>query len=225
MITQTNQTLRDLYLRDLQLPDIHHGRTTAKVRNIEHWKAIEPRIVNLQWDAIYAPDGRRVFVWSDIHFGHKNIITYTGRPFYDVTAMNASMIANYKAVIKEDDIVIFGGDISFMSEALTNDILHQLPGHKIQIVGNHDIDRKGNLTNMHFDERHLCLVVTDNQSGIQLLFTHYPMDKVPKNCVNVHGHIHNHLANPWNINICVEHTNYSPISLDGIVARAKEYLA
>lgn len=223
---QTYETLREWYLHDLEQPDIHHGRTFPKVRKLDIWKAIESKEGDGgSWSGNYVPsDKSHVYIWSDIHFGHTNIIQYTGRPFADVSEMNASMIANYQRVVTDNDIVIFGGDISFMNVDATNEILHRLPGYKIQIVGNHDIDRKGNLTNMHFDERHLCMIINDLTNDIQLLITHYPLDSVPPGCVNLHGHIHDKLANPWNINICVEHTNYSPISLDEVITKAKAYL-
>lgn len=36
--------------------------------------------------------------------------------------------------------------------------------------------------------------------------------------------IHQNLANPWNINICVEHTGCAPLNLRDVCARARAYL-
>lgn len=220
---QTQETLRTLYLQDLQLPDIFHGRTTPKVRNPAVWAGIESMIAGL-WDP--SPEGD-TWVWSDNHFGHKNIIKYADgfRPYESVEEMNAAMITNCLAVVKSGDTLIFGGDVAFMGVEQMNEILRQLPGYKIQIVGNHDMDRSGNLTKFHMDERHLCMVRDIPDTEFQLLFTHYPMDCVPPNCVNVHGHIHQNLAQDHNINICVEHTGCAPVNIKDIEARAIQYLS
>lgn len=223
----TPDTLRVRYLDDLQKPDIHHGRTTPKVRNVEAWKKITS-IVPSERRAINPFQGD-VWVWSDIHFGHNNIIKYTAphRPFQTKEEMNEALINNYLAVVKPEDVVIWGGDIGFISESAINDILHRLPGYKVWIVGNHDLHRDGTVYKLHFDERHLCMpldIVEPDGMEYQLHFTHYPLDSVPSNSVNVHGHIHQNLANPWNINICVEHTGCAPLNLRDVCARARAYL-
>jgi len=89
----THETLRDLYLKDLELPDTHHGRTTPKVRYPEQWKNIVPFLANgtaLTIDLAALTD-RDVWVWSDQHFGHNNIIEYAERPFLDVNSMNDAL--------------------------------------------------------------------------------------------------------------------------------------
>lgn len=219
--------LRTWYLLDLQNPDTFHGRTTPKVRNLEPWKNITsivpetPRVID--------PHAGDVWVWSDIHFGHNNIIKYTAphRPFASKEEMNEALIANYLKVVKPGDTVIWGGDIGFMSEGLINNILSIMHGYNIWIVGNHDMHRDGTPYKLHFQERHLCKVVDIKEPDgfqYQLLFTHYPLDKVPPGCQNVHGHIHQNVANSWNINICVEHTNCAPLNLRDVCARARAYL-
>lgn len=227
MISQ--EQLRDWYLKDLEQPDTHHGRTAPKARHIKHWEAIESVYINARefhggYNVSTMAPGADIWCWSDIHWGHKNIIKYAEghRPYNNVDEMNAALIANYKAVVKPDDIVIFGGDIGFISENAINDILHDLPGYKIWIVGNHDIHRDGKVYNLHMNERHLCLAL--KAGDIQLLLTHYPLDKVPHGCQNIHGHIHQNVANDWNINICVEHTGCAPRNIKSVIEQAQKYL-
>lgn len=217
---QTYDTLRDLYLHDLQQPDVHHGKAVAsKTRRIEPWTRIESYYAANK----VAPEGD-TWVWSDLHFGHKNIIKYSNRPFETMVEMHDSLIRNYLSVVKQYDTVIFGGDISFMSVNNMNEILDQLPGYKIQIIGNHDFERSGAVMDLNFDERHLCMVRDIPDTEFQLLFSHYPLDTVPINCVSVHGHIHQHLGQAHNINICVEHTNYAPLNIKEVERRAISYL-
>ena len=41
----------------------------------------------------------RVFLTSDLHFGHKNIIEYEKRPFRNVEDMNAGIIKNWNKIV------------------------------------------------------------------------------------------------------------------------------
>lgn len=216
MIT-VNQ-LNEAYIKDLSLPDTFHGRTDPKVRNMSVWKGIR------SWyrSSPKAIDIDRAWVWSDTHFGHKNIIKYGERPFDDIQSMHYAMIRDYKSMVQPDDVVLWLGDIGFQSKTTTNEMLNELPGYKIHIYGNHDMDRSGKVTEYDVDERHLCYLITEG--GIQLYMTHYPMDHVATNAVNVHGHIHQKRALAHNINVSVECTDYKPVSLRSIMNQAQQII-
>jgi calcineurin-like phosphoesterase family protein len=222
----TNTTLLAHYILDLELPDVTHGGR-RKARNPEHWNIPPITDVPLIIDNNgKTTDGRQVWIWSDIHINHKNIIKYSGRPFPSVDLMNKCLIGNYINTVQANDIVIWCGDITFGDVSGMNQILQKIPGHKIHVIGNHDMDNKGKLNNLKFDEQFSCMTITvqDVDVDYQLLLTHYPLDNVPPGCVNVHGHIHQHTLMPWNINVCVEHTNYTPKNMKDVVDVAHAYL-
>lgn len=148
------------------------------------------------------------------------MIKYSGRPFADADEMDQAMISRYQSVVKPHDVVIWCGDISFRRAAQTNDILNQLPGYKILVVGNHDINRKtGNVEPYDVDEIHLSIAF--QWDGITYIVTHHPLTVVPAGCINIHGHIHNLLATNLHANVAVEHTNYGPIGFDLIHLNSK----
>lgn len=222
----TKDTARILYLQDLQLPDTFHDVNRPRVKRIQQWKDIKSKAKDdfVDVGSLLLKDNLGdVWIWSDIHWGHKNICKYSGRPFTSVDQMNDALINNYLAVVKPDDIVIFGGDIAFLNVNKINEILDQLPGYKIHVIGNHDIHKDGSVYDLSMDEQHLCMLldVNDPVYQYQILISHYPIEKIPSGCHNIHGHIHQHLANKWNTNVCVEHTNYAPIKLNTLLPRIK----
>jgi calcineurin-like phosphoesterase family protein len=93
---------------------------------------------------------RTLWVTSDPHFNHFNILKYCDRPFIDVDDMNAAIIARYNQKVKPTDICYFLGDIGTgTTEELTN-IIQSLNGTKILIRGNHDKASLSAYLNMGF---------------------------------------------------------------------------
>lgn len=167
----------------------------------------------------------KVWFWSDLHLFHSNIISYCTRPFADAGEMNNTMLANYRAIVRDGDVVVFGGDITMGGAAVTNELLRQLPGHKINILGNHDVERKGKRLHLMVDEVVAYLELSVGEHSV--LLTHYPVaeDVLKLGQINVHGHIHNNHVHPSlgsgdrHINMSVEHTGYAPVSMAKLLQR------
>lgn len=79
-----------------------------------------------------------IFFTSDVHFGHKNIIRYSNRPFNSVTDMNETLIRNWNSVVPENGVVYSLGDFAFSKIEEVESILHRLNGRIYMISGNHD---------------------------------------------------------------------------------------
>lgn len=172
--------------------------------------------------------GGKVWFWSDQHFNHHNIIRYSDRPFENVAHMNNVMLSNYHTHVKPEDMVIFGGDIAFGEVAKIKHQLSVLLGRKILVIGNHDFDKN----QLYFRDFGVfdatCMSaafhwVFDNKV-CNILLSHYPIDieYLPENTLNVHGHIHQHQADVKNLNISVEHTQYSPIDIQPMIRQMFE---
>jgi len=233
----THQELfNDLYISNIYKPEVYtndEGEIVRRrqVKDIKHWEKLNeqlPRLRGHKEHKEFDPLADNVYAWSDLHFDHKNIIQYSNRPFGSKEHMNEMLLFNYKEIIKPDDIVIFGGDIAFTrnEELLYN--INALPGYKIMIIGNHDIDKNGKMGRIVecFDEIHLTKLFFFVEKKWQLAFTHYPMrPEVPLRMINIHGHIHTHLTgHPQSVNMCVEHTDYRPKKVKDLVAPAFEML-
>lgn len=161
----------------------------------------------------------KIYFWSDQHFNHNNIIRFSDRPFHTTIEMNEYMYSQYFEIIKPEDLVVFGGDIAFGDIEETKQRLKQLPGQKILVLGNHDFDKNNPVLREYhcFDATVMAFVYQEvfENKICNVLVTHYPLDLsyLPENTINVHGHIHVHLAGERRINMAVEHTKYAPMLL------------
>lgn len=222
------ETLRQLYIEDLSKPVNYGGKPRSRVANPGKWRKLE-NIVSLSsgvTEPLMVPPldkTRKVWVWSDTHLFHKNIINFSDRPFTSVDEMNEHLIANYNEYVGPNDICIWGGDVGFGGATEINKLLYQCQGYKILIVGNHDFNGK-KLRRLAFDETHM--IYTVDYPEVSMVFTHYPMQNIPWPWVNIHGHLHAFSnpdsGHPLHININCEVQDYRPRLLDEVAAQAKK---
>ena len=229
MLDVVNSDLRTLYvdhLHDEKLYVTESGnRKGTRANYPSMYDQVNARDSILDGDGI---DKSRVFVWSDQHFFHSNIIKYANRPFADVDEMHSVLLANYKAVVRPNDICIWVGDVGFAKDPTINHMLDAYPGYKILIAGNHDFGKRKKLRDLNFDEIHLTLAV-EFPDNLFLGFTHFPLEdcKLPNSQFtnlgvdvrNVHGHTHDKtIESDYLFSACVEMIDYTPVSLSSIVS-------
>lgn len=90
---------------------------------------------------------KKIWFTSDTHFGHKNIIKFSNRPFKDEHHMNEELIRLWNSVVDEDDDVYHMGDVSLTNNGITNSILNRLNGNIHLITGNHEKSITGHKDN------------------------------------------------------------------------------
>ena len=160
---------------------------------------------------------------SDQHYYHSNILSFKrqdgspARPFSSVEEMNETMIANYNAVVSKNDKTYFLGDLCFSATAF-HEIMPRLNGTKVLIKGNHDNLKMSAYMQYFKDVRSYHILD-------KMLLSHIPIHpaSIERFRCNVHGHLHHNLVPNGDkyINVCVEHTNYTPISFEAVKDIAK----
>ena len=83
-------------------------------------------------------DNNKTWFTSDHHFGHKNIIEFSKRPFANVDEMNEVMISKWNEKIDKEDEVYHLGDIALMPPNKLKPLLEKLNGKIYLITGNHE---------------------------------------------------------------------------------------
>jgi calcineurin-like phosphoesterase family protein len=176
---------------------------------------------------------------SDLHLGHWNIARYCGRPFKDLDHMDAALIRNWNARVKNEDTVYHLGDFCFknsqggkegeggMTKAYEYE--KQLNGKIIHLKGNHDKNNG------------VCSILTTaiiETAGLEIMLTHVPPETtfaIPDFCDVVFcGHVHEKwkikvLDYPQSrekfylINVGVDVWGFMPVDINEIMAYWKGF--
>lgn len=166
---------------------------------------------------------RDIWVISDTHFGHENILQFKDeggnavRDFDSVSHMNETMVENWNRVVKPGDKVYHLGDVFFGSKDDFKRLWPRLNGSKRLVVGNHD-DIKFLSSGGFFQKVTMWRVFKE----FGLILTHTPQHQSAltgnrKDLLNVHGHIHQNKSpeGPYRC-VCVEQVNYTPVNIDDL---------
>ena len=159
-----------------------------------------------------------IWLVSDTHFHHSNVIKYSNRPFSNVDEMNETLIKNWNDSVKSGDRIYHCGDFSFGDIKSTENILRRLNGEKYLILGNHDrnISKLGHYF-IWMKQNHFLTV------GQRMYFlSHYAhrvWDKSHYGSVNCFGHSHGSLQVPKGckqLDVGVDCWNYAPVHIETI---------
>jgi calcineurin-like phosphoesterase family protein len=159
-----------------------------------------------------------IYLVSDPHWGHGEIIKYEKRPFTSVEEMDETIMNNIQNTIKKRDRLIFLGDVAlhYPQERLAK-FLARISCSKTLILGNHDRCHSVKWWfDVGFDEVSRYPILVD----YFFILSHEPKYVGPESpYANIHGHTHStSMDNPYMKNVCVEKTDYKPI----LLAQAEE---
>lgn len=170
----------------------------------------------------------RIYLITDTHFNHKNIIDFCGRPENYEQLLFSSM-----QTVPEDSILLHLGDICMgRDEEVHKQFIEPLKCKKWLVRGNHD--RKSD----HWYYEHgwdvVCESINIKRGGNHIVFSHKPVTlpvirgRFP--VINIHGHFHNtdhrkhepemsKLLTDHHHLLAVEYTDYQIVSLDKFIIK------
>lgn len=80
-----------------------------------------------------------IFMWSDLHIGHENVLKFDNRPFTDLNHMHRVLVNNYNSTVPDNGICYFLGDVGLCKAEALRDFMKRLNNStKVLILGNHD---------------------------------------------------------------------------------------
>lgn len=164
------------------------------------------------------------WVISDLHFGHKNILKYSGALRGGTTSEEHDewIISQWNSVVKKCDLVYVLGDAAFNLEHYKK--FKRMKGQKMLARGNHDVNNVRHLTEYFAD----VFGIMSYRGTFWL--SHAPIHPAElRGRFNIHGHVHqNSILGPDGqpdrryINACVEMSYGVPQSLDALFERYKD---
>ena len=168
------------------------------------------------------------YLIADTHFGHANVIGYTGRPFRDVSHMDLSLIWNWNETVQNEDLVYVLGDFTLSRRTdIISHLLQRLNGRKILVMGNHDTRKPRDYIAAGFEVALRKPIMIE--PGVILM--HEPFEDLSLICPNYiyfFGHVHEKHCPMDDYENCrcvsVERIDYRPIEFDQALSEMKKKL-
>lgn len=178
-----------------------------------------------------------IWITSDLHFKHGNIIKYCSRPFSSVKEMDDYLLDEIRFKVKPNDQVYFLGDFMFGSHNKKyyvdnfNELFQNLPGQWFFCVGNHDKNmwrfRDTLLKNQRIKEIRDIISINYNQQKIVL--SHCQMkvwDCKHHGAVHFYGHEHSPsgtIFTEYAMDVGIDTTNMKLLNIKDHLERLKGF--
>jgi len=161
-----------------------------------------------------------IYITSDTHYNHTNILTYCNRPFSSVEEMNQVLIDNINNTVKPEDTLYHLGDVAFGADKWA-EFINRFNCKNIHLIlGNHDYRFKSRMkqSGLFRSVDKQVLFIYKNKDFI---FTHYPPNEKVDNVWNLFGHIHSNgnINRKYHVDVGVDANNFTPISIDQIIEK------
>lgn len=164
-----------------------------------------------------------VYLIADTHFGSRVVLKESRKEFATQLEHDNTIIKNWKNTVKDEDTIYHLGDVGDYDEKRMKKIIQNLPGHKILILGNHDMkghktveDAKVYWRHVGFDE----VIEGPFMVTPQVMMSHYPMPVDTRYFINIHAHLHKaRIDLPGYFNLSVDCNCYRPQPLDYYLKR------
>lgn len=174
----------------------------------------------------------KIFLTSDLHFGHDRGFIYKPRIFNSIEEHDATIIENWNSIVSDEDQVYILGDIIMGDQDAGIDKVSQLNGKKTIIRGNHDTDAKLEKYCQIIDTPILWSDIIKYKKW-HFYLSHYPtitsyMEKgepIKNHLINLYGHTHSkdkfYNDIPFMYNVALDAHNNKPVEIEEIIADIK----
>lgn len=176
----------------------------------------------------------RIFVTSDLHFGHIKDFLWRPRGFNSIIEHDNEIIRRWNSVVNENDVVYILGDLVMNDNQHGLSCLRQLNGELRIIRGNHDSDARWELYSELPNVKLLGWAHMIKYKKYRFYLSHYPTlcsnyddnNSLKTKIINLCGHSHTQNAfADWDKGV-IYHCELDahcccPVSLDDIIEEVK----
>lgn len=175
----------------------------------------------------------KIFLTSDLHFGHDRQFLYEPRGFSSIQEHDEAIIANWNSVVAPEDTVYVLGDLMLGDNEHGMECLRRLNGNLKIVRGNHDSDTRwalyGTLPNVEL----LGWASVLKYRKYVFYLSHYHTDVsnlddnqyLRSHTLNLYGHSHQKERFwhdiPYYFHVGLDSNNNTPVLLDDIIEMMK----
>lgn len=144
----------------------------------------------------------RKWYTADLHLGHPGILRHCAatRPFDSVEDMDAQVVRRINDRVGKDDLLYIVGDFAISNDGeYVRHLFHEIRSRKVLVLGNHDLDRKGQVMKSIRDlpwDRPPAHALETTDEGCHLYLHHYGCRVWPRHrhgAYHLFGHSHGSL--------------------------------
>lgn len=181
-----------------------------------------------------------IYLTSDLHLGHSNIIKHCNRPFENIEKMNEELIKNINNMVKQNDELFILGDFYYGDRHIQSifEFAQKIKCKRIHLIrGNHETDLDELL---EYNEKYKIFESISSYREInyekrKIILCHFPFmdhswNKAQHGSIDLHGHIHS--SSRYNLeqkekgilryDVGVDANDYYPVLLDNILEFFKD---
>lgn len=180
----------------------------------------------------------KIWLTSDLHFGHDREFIWGPRGFNNVHEMNDAIIKNWNATVDAEDDVYVLGDLMLGNNEESIKMIKQLKGKIHIILGNHDTAPRKALYEECYNVVDVKYADVIKFNGYTFYLSHYPTmtsnldDEKPLKTKIISLCGHSHYTNKFKnmdkgtiYHVEMECQNNTPISLETIINDLKTFIS
>lgn len=171
----------------------------------------------------------KLFVTADLHFFHKEIMSFFNRPFSNVEEMNNALVENWNKKVPKDGKVLLLGDVCFRQDIQEiRNIFDKLNGEIYLIKGNHDnviLENKILSNRFYYITDYNEFDIKTEIGQRRVVLSHYPMASWNESFIGrtfmLHGHTHNrykpNIGHILDVGVDNPFCNFAPLAFNQVV--------
>ena len=169
----------------------------------------------------------KIFITSDLHFGHDREFIWKARGFNSVQEMNETQVSKWNSVVNDQDDVYILGDL-MLGDTSNIKYLEQLKGKIHIVLGNHDSKARQNLYAKLNNVEEIAWAIKLDYKKHHFILSHFPMitsnlekETLTQMTLNLFDHTHQmtnfYEDRPFMYHVGVDSHNGYPVLLDNII--------
>lgn len=176
----------------------------------------------------------KIYLCSDLHFGHSKAFLYEPRGFSSIQEHDETIIKNICETVDPDDDLWILGDLMLGDNEHGMECLRRLPGHLHIVLGNHDTSVRQELYSTLPNATLHGWAEVLRYKKYTFYLSHYHTDvsnlddqpQLRAHTLNLFGHTHQKNSFwhdiPYYFHVGLDSNDNRPISLDDIIQKMKE---